>query len=244
MTERIVNARRKDDSDLPDDQTSALNKLVQPEMLTRWADATSIPYDGSTESIAGVQAARVEQIGIQMLEGDPRCVVNLAPLQPGVENFFRMISINVPIAIASGTRKATIGALLDAHAQTGHPFLKDRVGTLIVSEEDSQTPKPERIFYDNALCSIGSILHSEGRILKGGMSVRDMLFIGDRVASGFDAPLTRKGMDDMIINAGAPTSLGPKIAVLSNFPSLITQLRASLKNHNPVIQKLARTITI
>ena len=127
MIDRIRNARHKDGSNIPDDQASALNRLVQPEMLSRWSDATGIPYDRSKESLACVQAARVEQIGIQMLEKNPICVVKLAPLQPGVENFFRMIPEDVPIAIASGTRKATIRALLDAHAHSGHPFLKDRV---------------------------------------------------------------------------------------------------------------------
>ncbi len=252
MIERIQSGVDRNGVQLDVSEQTALARLIEPDRLRRWARINE-KDDGSDvlTQAPDIIADRKEQIGADLLASNPSLVRQLAPFTPGSVKFMRAIPPDVLVGIASGSRvKTTILPILQAHAYLGEGFILDRVGPLIVGEDNliGRARKPDRRFYEHAIITMARMLHEAGRIPKDGILARDILYIGDRIArtADIDAPLTRKGVSHLVINAGnVARDPGPFIALAPDFLALMGQLRKPHNDiQNPIVARLANTLNL
>ena len=252
MVGRIQEGVGRDGTLLQPDEHSALKKLIEPDTILRWAQMNKRDYGPNPLGhSAEIIADRKEIMGKQLLAYNPSLVLQLAPFTPGSVDFIKAIPDDVIVGIASGSRvETTILPILKAHAIMGNPFVLKRVGPLIAGEDNllGNHAKPHRRYYEAALITIAQILKGEGKIPPGGIEVRDIVYIGDRIAKGseLDMPSTRKRMSHVAINAGPKTNnLGPFAAVASDFSALNQELRQPPDQiRDPILSRLANTISL
>jgi beta-phosphoglucomutase-like phosphatase (HAD superfamily) len=252
MVARIQAGKDRYGYPIGDSALVELKKIIDPHTLRMWVEKGNIGAytDNELSSKAHeIIAWRLEQIGSEMLAADPQKVQTLAPFVPGAIDLLKKLPGSVPVAIASGSfRATTIHPILDAHARMGNPFLRDRVGDLIAGAEDVKYAKPDPLFYMCAQIAIINRMRASGRFPNGGIRVADILFLGDTVGgSGLDVAAKREH-SVIIVNAGNIALPGPLAVVASDFNHLAELLKMSPNDNAPdsarhVLDRLSRTLT-
>lgn len=250
MVARIQERMDTDGRTLAVDELHQLEKLLAPVTLARWASLNASDFESDPlHRASNTIADRKERIGQELLAYNPLLVQTLAPFTPGAVDFLKKIPPNILVGIASGSRVGTtILPILKAHAAIGERYPLDRIGSLIVGEENllGGQVKPHRRYYEDAVITAAHILHREGRIPPSGVRAVDILIIGDRIArtSVLDVPHTRKAIRHLVINAGDnEDNLGPLAAQVGSFSQLNALLAHTPSNlQNPILRRLALTI--
>ncbi|MBU1327186.1 hypothetical protein KKB64_04960 [Patescibacteria group bacterium] len=251
MIERIISGRSKDGGALTEIEKEKLRQLIDVSVLYKWSEFMDwlIAGDSLGENVVRIIADRKEQIGKAILEEDPARVLTLAPILPGVKDFFEALPPDVIVALASASRvETTIRPILEAHAKVGNEWLLARFNGLIFGEGDyCGYSKPHRRFYEYATLRVGTALYDRGMLPPGGLTVSDMLYIGDVIARTKvgDLPMTRKGMHHIVFQRGKDTNaFGPRAAVVSDFLALLDVAGSRNIIDNITLRRLALTLQI
>ncbi len=258
MVGRIQRRQGLDGRGLDESASEALNKLLHPETLKRWADLNGQVVDDPTESAPDIIAHALDRIGVEMLDHNPEIVLKVAPFLPGAEDLVRAFPKDMPLCIASGSgREAIIKPILHAHAAVGRPFFyehfKSPPGYIVGEEDMGGTPKPQRMFYEKAAWCFAHLLHRDRLIPPGGMSLGDAVFIGNPIggksfAGGnvvADIAMTRRnGMNFVSVGGDARdvNTYGPLTASVGDLPSLLALVESPGQIANTTLRRLAHTL--
>ena len=258
MVDRIQRRQSLDGHSLDESASEALGKLLYSKTLERWADLNGQDVDNPYDSAPEIIARALDRVGVEMLNRDPNMVLDVAPIMPGAEELVRAFPHDMPLCIASGSgRETIIEPILRAHAALRQPLFWNRFTSApgyIVGEEDmGETAKPERDFYERVAWRLAHLLHHDGLIPPGGISLGDAVFIGNpiggrRLASGDAEPdmsmPRRNGMRFVSVGGGAheEDEYGPLTASVADMPSLLRLTESSQYCTNTTLKRLAHTL--
>lgn len=260
MVGRIQRRQGLDGRSLDERALEALDKLLHPKTLKRWADLNGQSVEDPHKSASEIITCALDRIGVEMLDHDPRIVSVIAPIMPGAEELVRSFSLDMPLCIASCSgREAIIKPILRAHAAAGQPLLWNHFtsapGYIVGVEDMGETPKPQRMFYEKAAWRLAHLLHRDRLIPPGGMSLGDAVFIGNPIggrsfAGGNVVPdlsmIRRNNMNFVSVGGDAHdvNAYGPLTASVRDLSSLLVLMRSPEHITNITLKRLAHTLHI
>ncbi|PIR99160.1 hypothetical protein COT87_01015 [Candidatus Collierbacteria bacterium CG10_big_fil_rev_8_21_14_0_10_44_9] len=220
MMQRIAVSRDKFGNVLSSHDTNQLSLLMSKRVRDKFRSTLDDKFR-NTDDPGVLLAERKEKLGAELLIKEPRLVLELASLMPGVLEFLEATPNEVILAIVSAGRRATLEQIMRAYSQVLPSFSQRFTGMLFGEEDGDGYTKPSEGFINSVRWHLAHKLHDECRIPRDGISIHDTLMLGDKA---LDTPGNRGGMHHITVGK-YPGHLGPLTSHANSLYDLLRKIK-------------------